>query len=63
MSSIGSTASPDEPTSRPGCNQGQGYYLLCQHDRRAPQWIGVHDVTDSNLRDTDVSTVTGRERM
>ena len=39
------------------------YYLLRQHDRRAPPWLGVHDVTDRNLRDTDVSTVTGRERM
>ena len=41
-----------------------GYHLLRQHDRRAPPWrLGVHDVTDRNLRDTDVSTVTGRDRM
>ena len=40
-----------------------GYYLLRQHDRRAPPWLGVRDVTDRNLRDTDASTVTGRERM
>ena len=60
VSRIGSTASPDD---RPGRNRGPGYYLLRQHDRRAPPWLGVRDVTDRNLRDTDVSTVTGRERM
>ena len=52
-------------TSRQGHNQGQGYYsdLLRQHDLCVPQWLGVHDVTDHNLCDTDVSTVTGRELM
>ena len=40
VSSIGSTASPDEPTSRPGSNRGLGYYLLRQHDRRALPLLG-----------------------
>ena len=48
-----------------GQQQRPGYYLLRQHDRRAPPpaLLGVHDVTDRNLRDTDLSTVTGRELM
>ena len=61
VSSKGSTASPDEQTSRSGSNRGPGYYLLHQHDRREPPWLGVHDVTDRDLRDMDVSTMTGHE--
>ena len=38
-------------------------YLLHLHDLCALPWLGVRDVTDHNLRDMDVSTVTGRDLM
>ena len=62
MSRIGSTgphrrtnrhARQTGPQPRPGPDT--------TYDRRAPQWLGVHDVTDRNLLDTDMSPVTGRD--
>ena len=70
LSHIGSTSSLDEPTSRPGHTWGADDldvvsqdYLLCKHDWRALQWLGVCNLTDHNLLDTDVSNETRSDLM